>query len=159
MKRTTFAASLVLVSWITAPAAQRTPQPTNEPAHQVFKMTGCLEQGDAVSAFRLSGASAIGQAPPRSSTSAAATDAKNAEVYELQATSGVSEQGFSSEKLQPEVGKRVEITIRPIEQLAPAPPPSTSASTDTVKKPTESPRQRYNVITLNRLADSCAPVR
>jgi hypothetical protein len=153
MKRTTFVTSLVVASWITAPATQQAPATANEPAHNVFVLTGCLERGIAPTAFRLTDATTVGQAPPRPSTSAASVGNTDEDVYELQAATSVSEQGFTSEKLQPEVGARVEITIRPIEAASPTPPRSISA--DAVEKPAESPRQRYTVITLNRRADSC----
>jgi hypothetical protein len=65
----------------------------------------------------------------------------------------VSELGLSSEKLLPEAGTRVQVTIRPIEATSPAPSPSRPAGG--AEKPAESPRQRYTVITLERLADSC----
>jgi hypothetical protein len=152
MTHTTFATGLLLASCIAAPAAQRTQTPTNEPAHNVFVLTGCLERGDTPLAFRLTRASAVGQTPPRPSTSAAVTKPED-DVYELQATSSVSEQGLSSEKLQPEVGTRVEMTIRPIETALPAPPKP--AATNAAEKAAESPRQRYTVIKLERLAGSC----
>ena len=153
MTQTTFAASLVLMCWIAAPAAQRTPEPTNQPAHNVFMLTGCLERGDAPTAFKLTRASAVGQAPVRPGTSASSTPTKGEDVYDLQATSSVSEQGLNSEKLQPEVGAQVEITIRPIEAALPAPP--RPASSNVAEKPAESPRPRYTVVKLNRLAASC----
>lgn len=152
MKLTTFAMSLVLMCLIAAPAAQRSEAPANQPAHNVFVLTGCLERVNAPSAFRLTRAAPVGQAPPQSSAPAAATD-KTDDVYELQATSSVSEQGLSSEKLLPDVGARVEVTVRPVEMTSPAPP--TSGSTDSAKKPAESPRQRYTVVKINRLANSC----
>jgi len=146
------ATGLVLACSIAAPAAQqRTQAPANEPAHKVFVLTGCLERGDTPTAFRLTRASAIGQPPPRPTPSAAVT--KTEDVYELQATSSVSEQGLSSEKLLPEVGRRVETTIRPVEAALPAPPQP--AATNTAEKPIEAPRQRYTVIKFERLADSC----
>jgi hypothetical protein len=150
MKHTTLATSLAMTCWIAAPAAQRTQTPApNEPAHNVFVLTGCLERGDAPTAFRLTQASAIGQTPPRQSTSTPTEP----DVYDLQATSTVSEQGFSSEKLQPEVGKRVEVTIRPVEAALPAPPQP--AATNATQKPAESPRPRFSVTKLERVADSC----
>ena len=152
MKQMTLATSLLVACAITTPAAQRTQAPTNEPAHNVFVLTGCLERGDTPTAFRLTRASAVGQLPPRPSTSAAATKPED-DVYELQATSSVSEQGLSREKLQPEVGTRVEMTIRPVEAALPAPPKP--AATNAGEKPIESPRQRYTVIKFERLADSC----
>ena len=149
MKQTTVAMCLVLSGGITALAAQRTEAPANQPAHNVFVLTGCLERGTAPSAFRLTRAAAVGQAPPRQSTSSET----EVDVYELQATSSVSEQGLSNEKLQPEVGTRVEVTIRPVESALPAPPQP--AATNAAEKPAESPRQRYTVVRLERLADSC----
>jgi hypothetical protein len=153
MKRTTFATSFGLACWITVLGAQRAPAPTEQPAHNVFVLTGCLEQGNAPAAFRLTRASVIGQAPPRSSTSAA-TGTKAEDVYELQPAVSVSEEGLSREKLQTDVGARVEVTIRPVETVAPAPPLATHK--ESAEKPTESPRQRYTVIKLSRLANSCA---
>ena len=151
MNHTTLATSLALTCWIAAPAAQRTQPATNEPAHNVFVVTGCLERGSQPSTFQLTRASAVGQLPPRPSTS---TTTKDEDLYELQATSSVSEQGLSNEKLQPEVGTRVEMTIRPIEAATSAAPPQT-ASTNAAAKPAESARQRYTVIKFERLADSC----
>ena len=139
MKQMTLAVGLVVTFGITAPVAQRSPAPTEQPAHQVFVLNGCLERGSAPTAFRLTRASAIGQAPPRPSTSAASTQA--GDVYQFQAISSVSEQGLSSEKLQPEVGAQVEMAVRPVEAASPAPP--LSRPTDAAEKPAESPRQRY----------------
>jgi hypothetical protein len=151
MNRTTFATSLGLACSITAlTAQQRLPPPANEPAHNVFVLTGCLQRGEAPASFVLTGASPVGQAPPRASTSPAST---KDDVYELQAVTAVSEQGLNREKLQTDVGARVEATIRPVEMASPAPPQSASA--ETAKKPADVPRQRYTVVKLNRLADSC----
>jgi hypothetical protein len=153
MTRTTFATSLCLACLTTAIAAQqRLPAPTNEPAHNVFMLTGCLERGNSPTTFALTGASPVGQAPPRQGTSASTT---KDDVYELQAVTAVSEQGLNREKLQTDVGARVEVTIRPVDVVA-APAPSQSTSPETAKKPTDGPRPRYTVIKLNRLADSCA---
>ena len=152
MKQMTFAMSLALASWIAAAAAQRAPAPTEQPAHNVFVLTGCLEQGNVPAAFRLTRASVIGQAPPRSSTSAA-TGNKDEDVYMLQPAASVSEEGLSREKLQTDVGAQVEVTIRPVESVSPAAPLATHK--DPAEKPAESPRQRYTVIKLSRLANSC----
>lgn len=151
MKQMTLAVSLVVACWSTASGAQRAQAPTEQPAHYVFVLNGCLERGSAPTAFRLTRASAIGQAPPRPSTSAASTE--TGDVYELQATTSVSEQGLNSEKLQPEVGARVEMTIRPVDAVSSAPPPVSSP--DSEKKQPESPPQRYSVIKMTRLADTC----
>jgi hypothetical protein len=163
MKRMTFATALILPCWIAAISAQRTseppnprtPQPANQPAHNVFVLTGCLEKGDAPSSFRLTRASAVGQTPPRANATPPAIDTKGENAYELQATSSVSEQGLSREQLQTEVGARVEVTIRPVEAPSGS-PPLTTASPAGEKKPAESPRPRYTVVKISRVGGSCA---
>jgi len=155
MKRTVLAMSLALACGITSAAAQRTPDSKNEPAHNVFVLSGCLERGDAPSSFRLTRASSTGQLPPRSNATPPAADAKDEDAYVLQPKSSVSEEGLSQEQLQTDVGARVEVTIRPVE-AASASAPLTTSSTAAEKKPTESPRQRYTVIKLARVGGSCA---
>jgi hypothetical protein len=155
MKLIAFGLGVLLACWIVTPsAAQQTPDTTKEPAHNVFVLTGCLEGGAAASAFKLTGASAVGQPPrptPPGPSSAGAT-AGTTSVYELQPISSISEQGINREGLQTHVGKRVEVTVRPVE--APATTPS-SGSTATKVKPEEQAPQRYTVIKIGRLADSC----
>jgi hypothetical protein len=154
MKATMFALSLAVAFGMNA-AAQRTPDSKTEPAHNIFVLTGCLEKGDAPSSFRLTRASAVGQAPPRSNSTPPALETKGEDAYELQATSSVSQQGLSREQLQTEVGARVEVTIRPVEAPSGAPPLTTAAPAGE-KKPAESPRPRYTVVKISRLDGSCA---
>ena len=154
MKATILALSLAITFGINT-AAQRTPDSKTEPAHNVFVLTGCLEKGDSPTSFQLTRASAVGQTPPRSNATPAATESKGEEAYDLQATSSVSEQGLSREQLQTEVGARVEVTIRPVEALSGA-PPLTTASPAGEKKPAELPRPRYTVVKISRLDGSCA---
>jgi hypothetical protein len=151
MKQMTFATGLALVWCAATLAGQQAAAPPNqvEPAHKVFVVTGCLERGSAPSAFRLTRASAVGQvAPP------ASPNGEDGNAYDLQATSSVSEQGFSNEKLLPEVGTRVEVTIRPVEVTSPAPPRTVTPGA--AEKPVETPRPRYTVVMLERLAGKCA---
>jgi len=155
MNHTVLAMSLAMACGVTSAAAQRTPDPKNEPAHNVFLLTGCLERGDAPSSFRLTRASSTGQLPPRLNATPPAADAKDEDAYVLQPKSSVSEEGLSQEQLQTDVGARVEVTIRPVEATA-ASAPLTTSSTAAEKKPTESPRQRYTVIKLARIGGSCA---
>jgi hypothetical protein len=154
MKATMFALSLAVAFGMNA-AAQRTPDSKTEPAHNIFVLTGCLEKGDAPSSFRLTRASAVGQAPPRSNSTPPAIETKGEDAYELQGTSSVSEQGLSRERLQTDVGARVEVTIRPVEAPSGAPPLTTAAPAGE-KKPAESPRPRYTVVKISRLDGSCA---
>ena len=152
MTRMTLAFSLVLASGFGASAAQRAQTPAPEPAHKVFVLNGCLEQGAAPAVFKLTNASVIGQAPPRPSVT---PTSKDANVYDLQAAGGVSEEGLSRDKLQAELGARVEVTIRPIEVTAPA--QASTARKDAGDKPLDGPEppQRYTVVKINRLASSC----
>jgi hypothetical protein len=152
-----FGTALVLAGWIMGPAAQQTP-PANEPAHRVFVLTGCLEGGSGpTSAFKLTGTTAVGQAPS-APTGSSPTGTAIKDVYEIQPTSSVSEQGINREGLQSHIGKRVEVTVRPIEVLSPAPSSSSSLSsaTEPAKKAELSAPQRYTVTKINQLADSCA---
>ena len=150
MRTIAFVTFVVLTGWIAA-SAQQTPSPSNEPAHKIYAMSGCLEPGSGASvAFKLTGAEHIGQAPPGASATATT---RNATVYELQPVANFGEQGISRERLKSHVGKRVEVTVRPVE-VSPAPtsPPST---TDVPAKPEQTMPRRYTVVTISQLAESC----
>jgi hypothetical protein len=153
MRTTAFGTIVVLTSWIAAPSTQQPPPPANEPAHKIYVVNGCLEGGrESTSAFKLTGAKNVGQAPP--SSSAASTAASKPDtVYELQAVSSVGEQGINREQLQSHVGKRVEVTIRPVEVL-PA-PPSPAAAPGIAAKPEQPAPQRYTAVKISTLAESC----
>ena len=151
MRAIVFGTVVGLTSWIAALSAQQAPSPSSEPAHKIYVMTGCLEVGSApTSVFRLTGAKNVGQAPP--ATSAGSTAASRTDmVYELQPVASLSEQGINRETLQSHVGKRVEVTMRPVEVPPPSPaPPATTTAT----KP-EQPAPRYTVAKISRLAESC----
>ena len=150
MRTMAFVTVVVLTGWITA-SAQQTPSPSNEPAHKIYAMSGCLEPGaGSSSAFKLTGAEHIGQAPP--GVSAAATS-RSATVYELQPVANFGEQGISRERLKSHVGKRVEVTVRPVE-VSPA-PSSPPRPTDSPEKPETPVPPRYTVVTISQLAESC----
>jgi hypothetical protein len=157
MKPITFGTGLLLSCWLAIPLAQQPPAPAAEPAHKVFVLTGCLEGGGAAPAslvFKLTGAAAVGQTPraTRGSTSTPGARGGTDDSYELLPIGSFGEQGIKREDLQNHVGKRVEVTVRPVES-APAPP--SSASAEAKVKPEESSPQRYTVIKIARLADSC----
>ena len=148
MKPIVFGTFLLIACGSATPFAQRTPAPTQEPAHKVYVLTGCLQDGTPIAPFKVTGSSPIGQPPPAITSKAGDRDA-----YELQPISSVGEQGINREVLQNHVGSRVEVTVRPAEV---APPTSSSTpATDTKAKPAEQAPQRYTVIKINRLADSC----
>jgi hypothetical protein len=157
MKPITVATGLLLSCWIAAtPSAQQPPAPGSEPAHKVFVLTGCLEGGAAPASlvFKLVGATAVGQTPQpgRGTTSSAGARAGTDDTYELLPIGSFGEQGIKREELQNHVGRRVEVTVRPVEASPTAP---SSASTEVKVKPEESSPQRYTVIKIARLADSC----
>ena len=135
----------------TPSAAQQAQSPPNEPAHKIFVVTGCLTGGGPAETaiFKLTGAVPVGQGPPE--RSAASPDAKD--VYELLPTTGLIEQGIARAELQTHVGKKVEVTVRPVEV---APGPASSSSTPaTTAKVEQTPVQRYTVSKIKSLADTC----
>ena len=151
MKPTVFGLALVVSGVIAAPSdAQQAQAPPSEPAHKVFVLTGCLADSPAATAaFKLTGAVSVGQAPREEG--AASPDAKD--VYELLPTSGLTEQGIARAELQTHVGKKVEVTVRPVE-VVPG-PTSSSSSTASTTKPEKVAPPRYMVAKIKSLADSC----
>jgi hypothetical protein len=135
------ALAVVLGSAIAAPSAQQAPAPASEPAHKVFVLNGCLTGSPAPTApFKLTGAVAVGQ-PPQAKP-AVGPDAKD--VYELVPISGITEQGLDRKELQTHVGKKVEVTVRPVE-VQPDSAPSTSSPAPSTAKPAEPTPVRYTV--------------
>ena len=134
-----------------AAAAQQAQTPKSEPAHKVFVLTGCLTATTPATAdvFKLTGAGVVGQAPPE--RSAAGPDAKD--VYELLATTGLTEQGVGRAEMQTHVGKKVEVTVRPVEVL-PGPASKSSSPAPTAKVEEAAP-QRYTVTKITSVAGSC----
>ena len=131
-----------------ATSAQQPPEPKSEPAHKVYVLTGCLTGGPAPTGpYKLTGAAAVGQAPAEGKPGASVKD-----EYELLPTTGVVEQGLGREELQKHVGKKVEVTVRPVE-VAPAKSSSSAATTSTAKP--EEPPQRYTVTKIQALTTAC----
>lgn len=135
---------------VTPSIAQQAPAPVSEPAHKIYVLSGCLAGSSGSTApFKLTGAVAVGQAPAEVPGSAAANDG-----YELLPTTGLTEQGIARQELETHVGKRVEVTVRPVE-VAPAKSSSSPATTSSTAKPQEPP-QRYTVTKIKALAPSCS---
>jgi hypothetical protein len=151
MKPIVFGLAMV-VGGIAAPLAAQQAQPSpSEPAHKVFVLTGCLAVNPPpTNVFKLTGAVPVGQQvlPERGSANPGVKD-----EYELLPTSGLTEQGIGREELQTHVGKKVEVTVRPIE-VSPGPSPSASSATPTAKAEEPAP-QRYTVSKITSLAGSC----
>jgi hypothetical protein len=136
------ALAVVFSSAIAAPSAQQAQAPASEPAHKIFVLSGCLTGSPAATGpFKLTGAVPVGQ-PPHAKPSVG-PDAKD--VYELLPVSGITEQGLDRKELQAHVGKKVEVTVRPVEvQPAQSPSSSTTPTTSTAK-PAEPAPVRYTV--------------
>jgi hypothetical protein len=124
----------------------------NEPPHKIYELTGCLESGTTATVFKLTGSSAIGTAPPLATPRAGVTSATN-NVYELQAVSSIGQQAVNREELQSHVARRVQVTVRPVEPLLSS-PSSTATETNATTPEQQSP-QRYSVVKITRLAESC----
>ena len=141
--------ALVVSGVIAAPSVAQQPQTTpSEPAHKVFVFTGCLTStAAATEVFKLTGAVPVGQAPKEGLV--ASPSAKN--EYELLST-GLTEQGVARAEMLTHVGKKVEVTVRPVEVV---PSPSSSSAP---AAPTPNPEQaarRYTVTAIKSLANSC----
>ena len=153
MKPIVFATSIVFVFQVTASLAQQS-QP-NEPAHNVYVISGCLEDSSApTDLFKLVDAMPIGQAPPadRQKTQAGA-DAATRE-YNLFPVTNVSEQGVNRETLASHAGTRVEVTVRPVEPSI-APSGATRTSENTAAKVEQSTPPRYTVVKISKVPGSC----
>ena len=157
MKPNVFGLALVFGAVIAVPsAAQQAPTqpPASEPAHKVFVLTGCLAASPAATEmFKLTGAAPVGQAPPASPAASPAPAGKD--EYELLPTTGLTEQGIAREELQKHVGKKVEVTVRPVEasprtSASSSPSPATPAA-----RVEEAAPQRYTVTQIKPLAASC----
>lgn len=148
-----FSAAAVLLASLTA-QAQQTATTTNEPAHKIFVLTGCLEGDATAQVFKLTGSTAVGQAPPAAAGTARGSAGSNTNDYLLQPVSSIGEQGVNREQLQSHDRKRVEVTVRPAEMPAPATPPPSTTTTATAKPEQPAP-QRYTVVKVVRVAESC----
>ena len=144
--------TIVLVGLAAAPFAAQQPQPTsNTPAHKVYVLSGCLNSTPgATDAFKLTGAVPVGPVPPEHP--AATPEEKG--VYVLLATSSLTEQGIARPELQGHVGKKVEVTVRPVE-VAPGPSSTSASATPPEKLEQAAPPPRYTVTKIRALAGSC----
>lgn len=140
--------ALVIAGATAAASSAQQQEPKNEPAHKVYVLTGCLTGGTPPTApYKLTGAAAIGQPPAEGKPGAGVKD-----EYELLPTTGVVEQGLGREELQKHVGKKVEVTVRPVE-VAPEKSSSSAATTSTAKP--QEPPQRYTVTKIQALTTAC----
>lgn len=160
--KTIIACAVITLTWYAAaPLAQQQPAPAPTqmptPAHNVFVLTGCVaattEAG--TSRFQLTDASSIGQPPPTrgAGTAAVGTSGQKA-TYALQPVSGVNAQGLNADALKAQVGRRVEMVVRPVESPAPAPPASLAGAQ--AAKPVEAAPERFSVTEIRSVIGNCS---
>lgn len=156
MKKILTVTAMAFTLCVTAPLAQQqtAPAASAEPAHKVYLLTGCLEiTTDPRPGFKLTDASAIGQAPPSRAAEAGAVGTSGLKgSYELQAVSGLTMHGMKAEELKAHAGQRVEIEVRPADVVASAAP----ASVNPAAKPVEPEPERYIVSAMKRVIGACS---
>jgi hypothetical protein len=153
MRPIVFATGVVLILQVAASLAQQ--PPPNEPAHNVYVMSGCLEGGSApTSVFKLVDATSIGQAPPTVPSNREAEVGADSRSYDLLPVSSVSEQGVNRETLESHVGNRVEVTVRPMEASIATSTTSSTSNTTAAKVERPTPR-RYTVVKLGKVPGQC----
>src|SRR5262245_47383140 len=150
MKPIVFALTITFACGTLVPlAAQQTPAPSG-PAHKVFILNGCLTSNEgAADSFKLTGAVPVGQPPP--DRPAANTAAKD--EYVLLPVTGLTEQGVAREEMQTHVGRKVEVTVRPV-AVAPGPAPA-STSTSAAEKIEQATPPRFTVTKITSAPGSC----
>ena len=157
MKKSLLGSAIVIAWCAAAPTAQQKPSPAPEtaPAHKVFVLTGCLEAGDTAATFKLTDASAIGQAPLAGTAepSTVGTAGQKA-TYLLRPVSGVNVQGMKEEALKAHVGQRVEAVVRPIE--SPAPAPAAGPVEAQAARPVEPKAEPFSVTEIKRVIGPCS---
>ena len=151
MKPIVFALAAAFCGLTVTPSAAQQPQARpDQPAHKVFVLTGCLAGNPGASdTFKLTGAVPVGPPPPERP----APTSEPKDVYVLLPTTGLAEQGVARAELQTYVGKKIEVTVRPVE-VAPG-PSSSSSSTSPADKVGEPAPARYTVTAIKSAAGSC----
>lgn len=133
------------------------PPAAQTPAHNTFILAGCLEAPvPGTSAFRLTDATPIGHAPPAGPAASDATPGKVTlkPAYLLQPVSGLHQSGVPADELKARVGQRVEVTVRPVDVVPPAPP--TGASTTAAQSvPAAEAPQPFSVILIKPGVGMC----
>jgi hypothetical protein len=158
MKKTVLASAVAIAWCVAAPFAQQEPPPTPKatPAHNVFVLTGCLKAGvDPAATFKLTDASAIGQATPAGAAEAGAVGTSGQKTsYELRPVSGVNAQGMDAAALKAHLGQRVEVIVRPIE--SPAAAPTGGLVGVQAAKAIEPAPERFSVTAIKRVTGTCS---
>jgi hypothetical protein len=158
MKMIVFGGALAMAWCVAAPFAQQQPAPTQkaEPAHKVYVLTGCLNPGaSATAAFKLTDASSIGQAPAGAAESGAVGTSGQKPSYELRPASGANAQGLDADALNAHAGRRVEVTVRPVDVAEPAAPTAASGAVQAPKSIEPPAPERFTVTAIKRATGSC----
>ena len=157
MKKTLLVSAAAVAGYAAGLFAQQAPapRPTAEPAHNVFVLSGCLRAGaEATPTFKLTDASFIGQpAPGRAADAGAVGTSGQKASYELRPVSGLSAQGLDANALKAHSGQQVEVVVRPVESLAPA--PATDLAESQAAKPTAPAPERFSVTEIKRVIGTC----
>ena len=157
MKTTVLGSAVAFACCVAAPFAQQqpAPAPAPAPAHKVFVLTGCLEvNATTAPAFKLTDASSIGPSPTGSAEPGAVGTSGQKASYVLHPASGVNTDGLmNADALKVHAGQRVEVTVRPVDAPAPAPPPANLAAEGA--KPAEPASERYSVTAIKRVTGTC----
>jgi hypothetical protein len=145
----------LLPSGLLAQEAVRTPPPPAAPAHNTMLLTGCLGTGTDESTFKLTNA-----VPNPQATAAQLPVGTSGErvAYALKAERTLSAPGVAPVDLKMFVGREVEITARPDEDLA-APDPTKAAGEAKADpdpaKPTEKKERPLIVTAVKQVLATC----
>ena len=143
MNRTVCGTVVALSFCVAVPFAQQQPAPAreSEPAHKVYVLSGCLAAGaDATAVFKLTDATAIGEAAPAGAAEPGAVGTSGTKaLFELQPVSGVNSQGLDADALKAHAGYRVEVIVRPVE-VAPPAAPTAGTTAAQAARPVEEPK-------------------
>ena len=158
MRKTTAAAIVMLFGGPAGMGAFQSQQ-KSEPAHKTVLLTGCLEQANPESAFTLTNAITISRTTPEqvapSPVGTAETKGTPEMEYELRPASGVGESGVDGTELGRHIGRRVEITARPIEDT-PAAPRSALPTEQATPRDEAAAKIRLTVTALKSLGTPCS---
>ena len=157
MKMTVLGSAVAVAACcVSAAFAQQRPSTSPTPAHNVFKLTGCLMAGaNASDTFKLTDVATPDQIARAGAgePGAVGTSGQNAS-YELRPVSGLGAQGINADGLKAHVGHRVEVVVRPIEH--PAPAPSLTGGSLGAVRPNETAPERYTVTSIERTIGRCS---
>jgi hypothetical protein len=119
-------------------------------------LSGCLQVGATTTeAFKLTDATSIGASPTGAAEPGAVGTSGQKASYVLHPASGVNTEGLiKADALKMHAGHRVEVTVRPVDAPAPAPPPANVAAES--PKPAEPVVERYSVTAIKHVTGTCS---